>query len=133
MTSKNPVPLNARSAVVRYAIACVAVCATPVVVSVLVADAQSRLGILIAALIAVPVQVASFAMLVRLGGTKGPGFLMAWVGGFLARVLTVGVAALLSIRFLSDGAAALLVTLAALLFITLLLESRFFRAAHLVA
>ena len=86
--------------------------------------------IVLAAGFAWPVQVGAFALLVRRGASTGAGFVKAWVVGIVARFLTLGAAAILAVRFFRDGGTTLLLGLAALLFVMLLLESRYFRAAY---
>ncbi len=85
----------------------------------------SRGGMALAAAIALPVQVIAFAILVRSRG-KLNGFLAAWVGGTLARMVVLGVVAVLLIRSGSEGAMAALLSLAGFFFALLLIEPIWF-------
>ena len=89
-------------------------------------DEAGRNGVLLAGVIALPVQVAAFAMLVRRRG-ETTGFLAAWVGGMFARVAVVALAAVFVIRSGMEGAVAMLLALAGFFFGLLLLESIYFR------
>ena len=89
-------------------------------------DAPARSGVLIAAAIAVPVQVLAFAALIGFRG-RLEGFLAAWVGGTLVRMLVVGLVAFVVIRSGTEGAVPMLLALAGFFFGLLLLEPVFFR------
>ena len=89
-------------------------------------DPADRQGVLVAAAIALPVQILAFSALVRLRGRLN-GFLAVWAGGTLLRMFVVGVAAFLAIRSGSDGAIAMLLALAGFFFGLLLLEPVYFR------
>jgi hypothetical protein len=91
-------------------------------------DPAGRRGVLVAAAIALPVQVAAFAALVRHRGRMN-GFLVVWAGGTLLRMLVVGTAALVAVRSGTDGAVPMLLALAGFLFGLLLLEPIYFRVA----
>ena len=92
-------------------------------------DPASRLGILIAAVVALPVQWVLFAALMRFRG-KPNGFLGVWVGGAAVRMLVIGVVAYVAISQGVEGAMALLFALAGFLFGLLLLEPRYFKPAE---
>lgn len=90
-------------------------------------DAAGRTGVLLAAAIALPVQVIAFAALVRFR-SELEGFLVAWLGGTLVRMVILGVAALVVIRSGMDGAVPMLLALAGFFFGLLLLEPIYLRS-----
>ena len=114
------------SAVARYA--CVGTVGVGAVILVLwpFLDSANRLGMLVAAAVALPVQWGSFAALMRVRG-KTNGFLGIWVGGAVLRMAVVGVVAFLAISRGSEGLIALLLALAGFLFGLLLLEPKYFK------
>ena len=83
-------------------------------------DASARSGVLLAAAVALPVQIVAFWTIQRFRGELN-GFLAAWVGGTLVRMAVVGVVAVALIRSGSDGAVAMLLALAGFFFGLLLL------------
>ena len=85
-----------------------------------------RSGVLIAAAIALPVQVIAFAFLVHFRG-KVKGFMAAWAGGMAARALVVAGVAFLAIRSGSENLVPMLLALAGFFFGLLLLEPVYFR------
>lgn len=88
-------------------------------------DPVGRWSLAWAALIAVPVQLAAYAALMR---ARGPGnaFLMAFLGGGAARIGVLGVAGLVATRMDTGLAVApLLIGLAGYFFAMLLLEAWF--------
>ncbi len=87
----------------------------------------SRNGVVVAGAIAIPVQVIAFAALNRYCDREN-GFLAAWVGGTLVRMVVVGVVAFAVTRSGTDGAMATLLALAGFFFGLLLLEPVYFRA-----
>lgn len=89
-------------------------------------NAASRTGLLIAAAVALPVQWASFAALMRFRGRPN-GFLGVWVGGVAVRMVVVGLVAFLAISRGADGLIALLLSLAGFFFGLLLLEPMYFK------
>ena len=89
-------------------------------------NAASRTGLLIAAAVALPVQWASFAALMRFRGRPN-GFLGVWVGGVAVRMGVVGLVAFLAISRGADGLIALLLSLAGFFFGLLLLEPMYFK------
>jgi len=91
-------------------------------------DPASRVGVLIAAAVALPVQWLSFAVLMRFRG-KSTGFIGAWVGGAALRMVAVGLVAVIAISRDVDGLIALLLGLAGFLFGLLLLEPMYFKPA----
>lgn len=89
-------------------------------------DPAGRRGILMAAAVALPVQLLAFAALCRYRGGLN-GFLAAWIGGTVVRVSVVGGAAFLVIRSGLDGAVPMLLALVGFFFGLLLLEGVYFR------
>ncbi len=90
-------------------------------------DDAGRTGILLAALIAYPVQVMAFALLLRARGE--PTRFMAWWGaGIALRVAVVVAVGLASSRLESVEPAALLLSLVGFFFVLLLMEPAFLRA-----
>jgi hypothetical protein len=86
----------------------------------------ARLGILVAALVAYPVQVLAFYLLVRFRGHRSR-FLVVWMGGTLVRMGLVLVAALVITRVEQLPPAPTLLALAGFFFGLLLLEPLFLR------
>ena len=91
-------------------------------------DASAFQGVLLAAAIAVPVQVTAFRVLHRFRGEL-TGFLAAWVGGTFLRVAVIAVVAIAAIRSGMEGAVPMLLALTGFFFGLLLLEPVFFRIA----
>jgi len=89
-------------------------------------DDAGRNGVMVAAAIALPVQVLAFAALNRFRG-ETTGFLAAWVGGTLFRMVVLAVVAITVIRSGTEGAVPMLLALAGFFFGLLLLEPVYFR------
>ena len=89
-------------------------------------DPAGRIGVLLAAAVAFPVQALSFMALRRFRDDVN-GFLAVWLGGTLARMLVIAVVAALVIRAQMDGAVPMLLALAGFFFGLLLLEPLYFR------
>jgi hypothetical protein len=89
-------------------------------------DPDARRGVVVAAAIALPVQIGAFALLVRYRGNMN-GFLAVWAGGTLVRMAVVGIAAVIAIRSGAAGAVPMLLGLAGFFFGLLLLEPIYFR------
>jgi CDP-diglyceride synthetase len=89
-------------------------------------DPAARSGVLIAGLVALPLQVAAFALLLRYRGEL-TGFLAVWAGGTLFRMVVVSVVATLAIRSRAEGAVPMLLALVGFFFGLLLLEPVYFR------
>jgi hypothetical protein len=89
-------------------------------------DAAGRNGLLVAAAVAIPVQVGAFGVLNRYRGRLN-GFLAAWVGGTMVRMMVLAIVAVLVVRSNTEGAVVLLLALAGFFFGLLLLEPVFFR------
>jgi hypothetical protein len=86
----------------------------------------ARHGVLAAALIALPVQLVAFSVLVRYRG-RAQGFMAAWASGMLLRGAVVVIAAIVVIRSGSPSAVSLLLSLAGFFFALLLLEPLCFK------
>lgn len=89
-------------------------------------EPAARQGVLLAAAVALAVQIVAFAVLVRFRG-QVKGFMAAWAGGMAVRVLAIGAVAFAVIRSGGEGAVATLLALAGFLFALLLLEPVYFR------
>mgnify|MGYP001812485439 FL=1 len=89
-------------------------------------DSDARRGVVLAGLIALPVQITAFWMLLRYRDRVN-GFLAVWAGGTLVRMGVVAVVATFVIRAGMDGAVTMLLALAGFFFGLLLLEPVFFR------
>lgn len=89
-------------------------------------DPEARRGIVIAAAIALPVQIGAFALLIRYRDNLN-GFLVVWVGGTLFRMAVVGLVAAIAIRSGVAGAVPMLLGLAGFFFGLLILEPVYFR------
>lgn len=117
------------TASLRYATVGIGVVAFGVLVLWPFLDPVGRRGVLVAAAVALPVQIVSFAALLHFRGRLNA-FLVVWVGGTLARMVAIGAVALLVLRSGSDGAIPMLLALASFFFGLLLLEPIFFRGAQ---
>ena len=115
---------------VRYGAAAVALIGLLTLGIVPFLEPAGRVGVLLAAAVAVPIQVVAFSVLVRYRG-QGKGFMAAWAGGMALRALTLLVAAVLVIRSGTESAAPLLLALAGFFFALLLLEPVYFEADRL--
>lgn len=112
-------------AVLRYALAASGLVAVVVAAAWMALDPRGRFGVLMAAAVALPVQVAAFALLVR-GRERGTeAFLGAWVAGTLVRMGIVLGAGLLLLRVTALAPAPTLLSLAGFFFGLLLLEPLF--------
>lgn len=87
---------------------------------------SGRTGIVVAAVVAWPVQVVSFTVLLAVRDRPN-GFLAAWVGGTLVRMGLIAVAAVVVARRPDLPPVPTLLALAGFLFVTLLMEPIFFR------
>lgn len=88
-------------------------------------DAVVRRAVLLAAAVAIPVQVVAFWTLSRFRDDPR-GFLAAWLGGTAARMVVLAIAAFLVIRSGMEGAIPMLLALVGFLFGLLLLEPLYF-------
>jgi hypothetical protein len=89
-------------------------------------DSSARGGVLVAAAIALPVQLIAFTLLIRYRGQLN-GFLAAWVGGTFLRMCVIAVTAFVVIRSGTEGAVPMLLALTGFFFGLLLLEPIYFR------
>jgi len=90
-------------------------------------DPAARRGVLLAAAVALPVQVVAFAALHRFR-LELNAFLAAWIGGTFLRMAVIGAVAFAVIRSGMQGAVAMLLALVGFFLGLLLLEPVFFRA-----
>jgi hypothetical protein len=111
---------------VRYAVAALVLTAAVTAVLWPFLDQPSRRGVLAAGLIALPVQVLAFTLLVRRHG-QSSGFMAAWAGGMALRAVVVVITAVVVVQTQAAGAVALLLALAGFFFALLMLEAAFFR------
>jgi hypothetical protein len=114
------------SATVRYSAAAVALVVLATLALWPFLGEASRRGVLTAGLIALPIQMVAFALLVRFRGRVN-GFLAAWAGGMALRTLVVVATAVVVVRSGTASAIPMLIALAAFLFGLLLLEPLCFR------
>lgn len=114
------------SAPLRYAATAFVGCATVILALWPFLDADAWWGIVIAAAIALPVQIGAFALLIRYRGNMN-GFLAIWAGGTLIRMAVIGIVAAIVIRSDTAGAVPMLLGLAGFFFGLLLLEPIYFR------
>ncbi len=114
------------NASVRYALTTLGVILAAVLALWPLLSPDGRQGVLVAAVVAWPVQVLAFAALVRFRDRLNA-FLAAWLGGTVLRLLIVAGVAWFAVR--RDGAEAvpMLLALAAFFFGLLLLEPVYFR------
>lgn len=108
---------------VRYAAACAALALLGVAVTWPLLDGAGRTGIVTAAALALPLQVAAFGALAW-GWSERNRFLATWVGGVLGRLALLGAGAALVITTDLSPAPTLL-ALAGFLFVMLLIEPLF--------
>jgi hypothetical protein len=111
----------------KYAVAGIGLVTAVSLVSWPFLDGPSRMGVLVAGAIALPIQIAAFALLLKYRGRLN-GFLAVWAGGTLFRMLVVAIVAAVVIRTGVEGAVPMLLSLAGFFFALLLLEPVYFRA-----
>ena len=114
------------SASLRYGAAAVAVVGLGTLALWPFLGPAARQGVLLAAGIALPVQMVAFGVLVRFRG-RVKGFMAAWAGGMAVRALAVAAVAFIVLRSGGDGAVSTLLSLAGFFFALLLLEPIYFR------
>jgi len=115
------------SASLRYGAAAAAVVALLTLILWPFLEPSGRQAVLVAAAVALPVQIAAFSILVRFRGRVN-GFMAAWAGGMAVRALAVAGVAFVVIRSGGEGAVPMLLALAGFLFALLMLEPVYFRA-----
>ncbi len=92
-------------------------------------DSAGRRGLVIAALIALPIQIIAFSAMLSFRSNWN-GFLAVWVGGTLLRMVVIGLAAFVAIRLDLEGLAPMLLALAGFFFGLLLIEPIYLRSEH---
>lgn len=110
----------------RYALIAILVVFLGVTVLWMLLDDSERVGVILAAFIAYPVQVFSFWLLLRARGEPTQ-FVFYWGIGIMLRVLTVITVGLVSWKFELMEPAALLLTLVGFFFVLLLMEPAFLK------
>ncbi len=91
-------------------------------------DDEGRRGVLIAAAVAYPVQVAAFGLVLRYRAEPSR-FFVWWGAGVLVRMGVIVVVGLVALRIESLGAEAILLSLAGIFFGLLLIEPVFLKGA----
>ena len=91
-------------------------------------DDEGRVGVMIAAGVAYPVQVAAFGLLLRARGEPSR-FFVWWGVGVAVRIGVVIIVGIVALRVETLGAEALLLSLAGFFFGLLLIEPAFLKAA----
>ena len=114
------------SASVRYGAAAVGVVGLLTLILWPFLEPGARQGVLVAAAIALPVQLLAFAVLVHYRG-QVKGFMFAWAGGMAVRALAVAAVAFAVIRSGGEGTVPTLLALAGFLFALLLLEPIYYK------
>ncbi len=93
-----------------------------------VLDDEGRRGVLLAAAVAYPVQVAAFGLLLRSRGDPSR-FFVWWGAGVAVRIGVVIIVGIVALSIESLGAEALLLSLAGFFFGLLLIEPAFLKGA----
>ena len=110
----------------KYAVSGLSIVALVTLVSWPFLDPAGRRGVVIAGAVALPIQVTAFWALLRFRGQLN-GFLAAWVGGTLLRILVIAAVAVYAIRSSVEGAVPMLLALAGFFFGLLMLEPMYFK------
>jgi len=92
-------------------------------------DSAGRRGLVIAAFIALPIQIVAFAAMLSFRSNWNR-FLAVWVGGTLLRMVAIGLAAFVAIRLDLEGLAPMLLALAGFFFGLLLIEPIYLRSEN---
>jgi|TARA_B100001765_G_scaffold57129_1_gene33989 hypothetical protein len=92
-------------------------------------DPAGRRGLVIAALIALPIQILAFSAMLSFRSDWNR-FLVVWVGGTLLRMIVIALAAFVAIRLDLEGLAPMLLALAGFFFGLLLIEPIYLRSEH---
>jgi len=92
-------------------------------------DSSGRRGLVIAALIALPIQIVTFAAMLSFRSNWNR-FLAVWLGGTLLRMVVIGLAAFVAVRLDSEGLAPMLIALAGFFFGLLLIEPIYLKSEH---
>jgi len=112
----------------RYALTSLLMIAAAVAALFPFLEDDGRFGVLLAAGVTLPVQVAAFGLLLRARGEPSR-FFVWWGVGVGVRIGVVVIVGLVALRFESLGAEALLLSLAGFFFGLLLIEPVFLKAA----
>jgi hypothetical protein len=110
----------------KYAVSGLSIVALVTLASWPFLDPAGRRGVVIAGAVALPIQVTAFWALLRFRGQLN-GFLAAWVGGTLLRMLVIAAVAVYAIRSSVEGAVPMLLALAGFFFGLLMLEPMYFK------
>ena len=78
-------------------------------------DSAGRRGLVIAALIALPIQIVAFSAMLSFR-TNCNRFLVVWLGGTLFRMVVIGLTAFVAVRLDSEGLVPMLLALAGFFF-----------------
>ena len=92
-------------------------------------DSSGRRGLVIAALIALPIQIVTFAAMLSFRSNWNR-FLAVWLGGTLLRMVVIGLAAFVAVRLDSEGLVPMLLALAGFFFGLLLIEPIYLKSEH---
>ena len=92
-------------------------------------DPAGRRGLVIAALIALPIQILAFSAMLSFRSDWNR-FLVVWVGGTLLRMVVIALAAFVAIRLDLEGLAPMLLALAGFFFRLLLIEPISLKSEH---
>lgn len=114
------------SASLRYGVAAVAVVGLGTLALWPFLEPAGRRGVLVAASVALPVQLLAFSILIRFRG-RVKGFVAAWAGGMAVRGLALGAVAFVVIRSGGEAVVSTLLALAGFFFVLNLLEPVYFR------
>lgn len=106
---------------IRYALISILIVGVGSAILVALLDSTGRSGVLIAAGIALPIQVLAFGLLTRAQGDVTR-FFMWWGAGIALRVAVVAGVGLASTRIDPDARTALVLSLVGFFFVLLLLE-----------
>lgn len=112
------------SALARYAVASMVLVGVGAAVISWFLDVSGRMGVVLAALIAYPVQLLAFGLLDRAGREAGR-FFFWWAAGIALRIGVVIAVGLFSLTLESVGPAPLLLSLAGFFLILVLIEPIF--------
>lgn len=108
-----------------YAVSCALLILLGLVASWPWLNGSGRTGVLTAAAVALPLQIATFAAL-RWGWSKRENFFAAWIGGILTRLMAVAAVAV-AVALSNLAPAPTLLSLAGFFFAMLLLEPLFLK------
>lgn len=110
--------------VVRFSVVSVTIVGAVVALAWFTLDPAAGQGVLIAGCVAVPLQIAGFAFLVRMRD-DAKGLMAAWVGGVMARLAAIVAMAVVVLLVPTLAPAATMIAMAGFLFGLALLEHRY--------